>query len=132
MTFSKKQVAKRIQQVVDERFGGVARRLAIAAGLGPTSLQKYLMAKSTPGGEMAVRIADAAGVSVQWLLTGEECETTRSLKLEITNEQRFWLEIGERVHAQIDPDNTLIDTIIGVLEVAGIRAREIAKRYGLD
>ncbi|WP_354624873.1 S24 family peptidase [Psychromonas sp. MME2] len=49
-----------------------ARSLALKAGVSPTALRKYIDGESTPNLERLIAIANAGGVSVQWLATGEE------------------------------------------------------------
>ena len=61
-----------MRQVVAEKFGGVDRHYAIAAGMQASTLQSYLEGRSVPGGEILIRLSQAGNVSIDWLLTGEE------------------------------------------------------------
>ena len=52
------------------RLAGGAQSLADKAGLSRRVVGKYLAGKSDPSRERLVRIADAAGVSIEWLASG--------------------------------------------------------------
>lgn len=52
--------------IADEPVAAFARRCGISEGL----IRSYLKAEKQPGMERLVRIADAAGVSIEWLATG--------------------------------------------------------------
>ncbi len=64
---------QRLLRLIDERCEGKYTRLARRAGI-PTSTMQNLIhsAKHLPGGEQLIRIAQALGVSVNYLATGEE------------------------------------------------------------
>lgn len=47
-----------------------ARSLAIASGMSPNVVIKYVNGESTPNVERLVALADALGVTVEWLATG--------------------------------------------------------------
>lgn len=60
---------RRVNQVC-EMVGG-RKELASRAGLSPSVIDKYAQGKSDPSRQRVVAIAHAAGVSVQWLASGE-------------------------------------------------------------
>ena len=51
-----------------------ARSFALRAKISPQAIRKYIHGESTPNIERLITIAQAGGVSVQWLATGEEVE----------------------------------------------------------
>ncbi|MEO0496302.1 MAG: S24 family peptidase [Pseudomonadota bacterium] len=55
-------------------FDGNVSALASATGLSDGAVHGYLKRNSIPRGDAAVAIADHLGVSLRWLLTGEEDE----------------------------------------------------------
>lgn len=64
---------ERLREVVERQpFNGVARRLGVAAGIRPSHLKLILDGKSVPGGDVILRIVKAAGISADWLLTGQD------------------------------------------------------------
>lgn len=67
----KREVARRLKKLIDEKFGGIDRRLAVAAGMQTSTLQSYVEGKSIPGGDSLIKLANAAEVSIDWLLTGK-------------------------------------------------------------
>lgn len=69
---NKKAVAHRLQTIIRENFNGVDLHYAQAAQVKPSTLQKYTEARSVPGGENLVRLAEAGNVSIDWILTGNE------------------------------------------------------------
>ena len=52
-------------------FVGGPKRLSERSGLSRAVIGKYLSGKSDPSRERLVKLADAAGVSIRWLATGE-------------------------------------------------------------
>lgn len=64
-------IRARIGQLVESQQKGNWRKFAIGAGLTPSTLQGIKDRGVIPGGETLLRIARFAGVSVDWLLTGE-------------------------------------------------------------
>ncbi|MDM7462925.1 MAG: helix-turn-helix domain-containing protein [Tepidimonas taiwanensis] len=57
----------RLRQCIgDEAVAAFARRCGISEGL----IRSYLKAEKQPGMDRLIRIADAAGVSLEWLATG--------------------------------------------------------------
>jgi phage repressor protein C with HTH and peptisase S24 domain len=50
---------------------GGAKRLSERSGLSRAVIGKYLSGKSDPSRERLVKLADAAGISIRWLATGE-------------------------------------------------------------
>lgn len=64
---------RRLRQLIDARFDGKYTLLAKRAGIPISSMQHYVhLAKRLPGGEHLLRLAEACGVSVQYLASGEE------------------------------------------------------------
>lgn len=53
---------------------------ALKCGLAESLLRKYLSGESLPGLEKLVAIADAAGVTVEWLATGQKSATAASVE----------------------------------------------------
>lgn len=65
---SESAISERIQEVIpDKGMSSFAR----AADLSPAAVRKYKKEGAIPRADAAVRIADAAGVSLVWLLTGQ-------------------------------------------------------------
>lgn len=71
-------VAKRLRELIQETLEAQSpgQRVKTAdfarfCGIPDPSLRNYLSAKSIPGGENLAAIAQATGVSIDWLLTGE-------------------------------------------------------------
>jgi len=65
-----------------EYSGMFVKQLASKSGVNKFSLDKYLCGKAIPNIETAVKIANALGVSVEYLVTGKETskKAVRSLK----------------------------------------------------
>ena len=64
--------------------GLMVKELAAKAGLQPSSISNYLKKNSSvPSADIAVKIAKALGVSVEYLVTGDEplCSTTEVRRL---------------------------------------------------
>jgi transcriptional regulator with XRE-family HTH domain len=60
--------------------GMLVKELAVASGVKKTTIDGYLKGNGyKPSAEHAVRIAEALGVSVEYLVTGEEIKTTIGL-----------------------------------------------------
>lgn len=60
-------IAGRLATLIGE---GSRRNFAARCGLSNTVLGQYLSGKSIPGSEALIAIADAAGVSIEWLASG--------------------------------------------------------------
>lgn len=66
-----KTLAERLQQVVSEGLVKSGRAWAMSAGIGQSTLSELMLGKTTnPEHKTMVALADAAGVSVQWLAHG--------------------------------------------------------------
>jgi len=64
---------RRLFQLIDEQFEGRYTALARRAGIPISTMQHYVhTAKHLPGGEHMLRLAAALGVTVQYLITGQE------------------------------------------------------------
>lgn len=63
-------VTDRLKELIDKKFGGNASRFAKAAGL--KSVQSYIERGSLPNILISRKLAQAAGVSLDWLATGRE------------------------------------------------------------
>ena len=62
---------RRLQQLIYDRFEGKWTHLAQRAGIPVSSLQHCIHhARRFPGGDLLLRLADAFGVTVDYLLTG--------------------------------------------------------------
>jgi transcriptional regulator with XRE-family HTH domain len=85
-------VLERISQLVESKTSGNWRRYAIEAGLNPSTLQRAKNGSSVPTGETLLRIAKCAGVSVDWLLTGE---TPEGISPEETELVEAWRHLPE-------------------------------------
>lgn len=63
----------RLQQIVDERFGGSQTSFADALGKRQSSIANYLgQRKSLPSFEILKLMVERLGVDARWLLTGKE------------------------------------------------------------
>ena len=76
-----KGLSERLNLVIREQFGAIPNRLAHAARISPGTFSRYLEGKSVPGGENLIRIKEATGRSIDWLLTGEDSQVTRAPEL---------------------------------------------------
>lgn len=74
---SKRAIAKRLKAIIAEKFDNTAFHYAKLSGVKPTSLQKYLDAKSYVGGTNLYKLAVAGGVSCDWILTGQGLKKKR-------------------------------------------------------
>ncbi len=64
---------RRLLQLIDQQFDGRYSRLARRAGLAVSSVQHHIHhARRLPGGDHLLRMAEALGVSVHFLVTGDE------------------------------------------------------------
>ena len=64
---------RRLFQLIDEQYEGRYTALARRAGIPISTMQHYVhAAKRLPGGEHMLRLAAALGVTVQYLITGQE------------------------------------------------------------
>ncbi|HHP7721762.1 TPA: helix-turn-helix domain-containing protein [Escherichia coli] len=61
--------------------------LARQSGLSEASIRKYVKGDSYPTIDNAAKVADACGVSLAWLLTGEDCGNDDNHKRAITNKR---------------------------------------------
>ncbi|ECF5615905.1 helix-turn-helix transcriptional regulator [Salmonella enterica subsp. enterica] len=61
--------------------------LARQSGLSEASIRKYVKGDSYPTIDNAAKVADACGVSLAWLLTGEGCENDGAHKQLIANKR---------------------------------------------
>lgn len=62
---------RRLEHLIEDRFDGKYSHLAQRAGVAVSSVQHCLRhARRFPGGGLLLRLADALGVSVDYLLTG--------------------------------------------------------------
>lgn len=66
------EINNRIQQIVNERFGGNKTQFANAIGVKQTTVSNYLTRNSSPSGDVLARIVEHLGVDARWLLTGKE------------------------------------------------------------
>lgn len=102
---NKKAVAGRLNTIINDKFNGTARQYANAAGVKTTTLQKYLDAISAPGGQNLVRLAEAAGVSCDWILTGSDFSTQGAEEKQfpqayIISQKEFRAIIARIIHVQ--------------------------------
>lgn len=61
--------------------------LARQSGLSEASIRKYVKGDSYPTIDNAAKVADACGVSLAWLLTGEDCGNDDNHKRPVTNKR---------------------------------------------
>lgn len=61
--------------------------LARQSGLSEASIRKYVKGDSYPTIDNAAKVADACGVSLAWLLTGEDCGTDDNHKRPVANKK---------------------------------------------
>jgi transcriptional regulator with XRE-family HTH domain len=62
---------QRLRLEIDKKFKNVAE-IAKATGLNPTTIGYYLKDKSLPRSEEMLKLSRALGVSMEYLLTGED------------------------------------------------------------
>jgi transcriptional regulator with XRE-family HTH domain len=68
-------LSSRIRQAV-ERSGKTQRQIADAIGITEVSLSRYVHGERTPRATSIPKLAEACGVSVEWLQTGKEPYTS--------------------------------------------------------
>ncbi|MFN4097786.1 MAG: helix-turn-helix domain-containing protein [Sphingomonas sp.] len=112
----------------EEPVAAFARR----CGFGESLLRKYL-AGAEPSAKNLARIADAAGVSLEWLATGRGPMRREAAKHSPDQAEsgpvagprgRRWRHLIELVETSDDPDRTLADLFA--------RAEDEAKRRALE
>ncbi len=95
--------------------GILVKELAIKAGLHPSSISNYIRENSSvPSADIAVKIAGALGVSVEYLVTGKDSRPSKAFTL--PPKQRKVLD------AISSFDDTDLDAIIAL-------ANALKKRY---
>lgn len=68
----KQELSERLKQIINEKFGANNSKFARAASIPISTLQAYLEGGSLPKIDIGFRVARAAGVTMEWLITGEE------------------------------------------------------------
>lgn len=71
------EFTKRLRELIADFDPKSDRAFARRAGIGPTNLQNYLNG-ALPRADKAAQIADATGVSIEWLITGRGEKYPRS------------------------------------------------------
>ena len=86
--------------------GMLVKELAAAAGIHKRALDTYLLSEkaSMPPADTAVRIAQALGVSVEYLITGEETALPRDIRL-----------INQRLQRLHKRDRKVVSALINAL-----------------
>lgn len=75
LSFDQKAFRNRLDQVL-RRFGSVAE-LANGLGVSDNAIYKWEAGRGLPSIANLVAVASAAGVSIEWLVTGQETEKIR-------------------------------------------------------
>ena len=73
-----KAVSQRLKRVIDTRYGGKWTVFAREIGVADATMQHWLSGKSLPGSAHLVTLQEKAGISPNWLLTGQEEEAVRA------------------------------------------------------
>ena len=69
----KKQELKRLSERLEKAIGSNSvRSFSLKCGISDRIVRRYLAAEAEPTFSKLVAMSEAAGVSVQWLMTGEE------------------------------------------------------------
>lgn len=68
----KQEVARRLFQITEDKFDGILRQYALFAQMPAPTLKKYVDGTSIPGGESLARLAQAGGVTTDWILLGPD------------------------------------------------------------
>ena len=90
------------------------RELAEKAGINVNTLNHYLVPNATsPSAENALKIARALGVSVEYLMTGEE---SRARESPYRTEVRA---LADRLSSLSGRDLSLVDALVSRMETAG-------------
>ena len=101
--------------------GLIVKQLSAKTGININTLNHYLYGKkSIPPADIAVKIAIALGVSVEYLVTGEEKKASPSIKIENFSEFRKIIN-----NLQILPEDIRIP-IFAMIETA---AKTTKKKY---
>lgn len=84
-TFHYNQIV-RFSERLEKAMGQISKsELARRSGLSEASIRKYLKGGSYPTIDSAAKVADACGVSLNWLLTGEDDSDSHTYKQPISN-----------------------------------------------
>jgi len=94
-------ITARIKEVVGENGAAFARQ----AKLTDAALRKYLKGTAMPGAEAIIRIARAAGVTTDWLLTGGEAVQVATAEKQFYQDRIKWFE------SQIDMKNAEVQDL---------------------
>jgi len=73
------ELAKRLNSLI--KFGEKKKAFAQRIGVKPETLSSYLTGKKYPGRDTLTKIAESCGVSVEWLLRGEEAIPAGGVRL---------------------------------------------------
>ncbi len=94
---------RRLQRLIQAQVEGRYTRLARRAGIPTSTMQHYVhSAKHLPGGEHLIRLAEALGVSVDYLATGREVvRPTGLLAHPVVLTHGFTPPLGNATHVAI-------------------------------
>ncbi|MEB0965002.1 helix-turn-helix transcriptional regulator [Citrobacter braakii] len=101
-TFHNDQIV-RFGERLEKAMGGLNKsEVARRSGLSEASVRKYLRGDSYPTIDSAARVADACGVSLTWLLTGEQQQDSGSI-------------LHEKCESKFDSHEDSIEFIVSLL-----------------
>lgn len=88
ISFDLKGFTERMEQILGDES---ARSFGLRCGLSDTAIKKYRADTSTPNVERLIAIANAAGVDVKWLATGEASPGS-DLREEESQPEVVWID----------------------------------------
>lgn len=94
--------------------GILVKELSLKTGISKRTLDNYLREKSsTPPADIAVKIADALNVSVEYLVNGTTSNSKNSSENNYSGETRL---IADKIEKLSKEKRTLIKNLIAILE----------------
>lgn len=110
-TFHNEQIV-RFGERLEKAMGGLNKsEIARRSGLSEASVRKYLRGDSYPTIDSAARVADACGVSLMWLLTGEQPQGDNSNNY-------------EKIELKFDCDDDSVALIVSLLGFVSSKDRK--------
>ncbi|EEW1773503.1 helix-turn-helix transcriptional regulator [Escherichia coli] len=110
-TFHNEQIV-RFGERLEKAMGGLNKsEIARRSGLSEASVRKYLRGDSYPTIDSAARVADACGVSLMWLLTGEQPQGDNSNNY-------------EKIESKFDCDDDSVALIVSLLGFVSSKDRK--------
>lgn len=78
------EFAKRINLILENKFNGNSSEFARSIGVAVTSLNRWLIGEADPSRTNLIKTAEVSGVSIEWLATGKDNETSKNTTQNLT------------------------------------------------